>query len=282
MNNIINFNTDKVLLFDIDSHTGFHEHIRCSSLAIIICMQGEGEVEINYSKHKIRKNGVLVIFPLDIVSYISSSADMLCRVLLLPSNTFTPILDDIKIAQFEYIRCVPVQYPSDEYVEFMKTTFSLLEKAHALLDYESFERVTEKQVASMFYVQQSYCVGNKDNTRAACCEYMSRKRELFRKFIKKLVNSHSISREVLFYANEMGISSGYLNEICNEVSGHSAKDIIDSAVAARLKYELSCTSKSIQELSDEYNFPSQSYFSRYFRRMAGVTPSEFRRNHGNV
>ena len=86
-----------------------------------------------------------------------------------------------------------------------------------------------------------------------------------------------MSREVLFYANEVGISSGYLNEVCNEISGHSAKEIIDSAVAARLKYELSYTTKSIQEIADEYNFPSQSYFSRYYKRLSGVTPSDFRK-----
>ena len=86
-----------------------------------------------------------------------------------------------------------------------------------------------------------------------------------------------MSREVLFYANELGVSSGYLNEVCNEISNHTAKEIIDSTVSTKLKYELSYTSKSIQELADEYNFPSQSYFSRYYKRMTGMTPSEFRK-----
>ena len=104
-----------------------------------------------------------------------------------------------------------------------------------------------------------------------------RKRELFKKFIEKIVESYTVSREVLFYANELGVSSGYLNEVCNDVSTHSAKDIIDSAVVSRLKYELSYTSKTIQELADEYCFPSQSYFSRYFKRLTGLTPSEFRK-----
>ena len=108
-------------------------------------------------------------------------------------------------------------------------------------------------------------------------KYIPRKKELFRNFINQLVESHQVSREVLFYANELGVSCGYLNEICNEVSNHSVKEIIDSAVTTRLKYELSYTSKSIQEIADEYNFPSQSYFCRYYKRMTGVTPSDFRK-----
>ncbi|MBR1947583.1 MAG: AraC family transcriptional regulator, partial [Bacteroidaceae bacterium] len=55
-------------------------------------------------------------------------------------------------------------------------------------------------------------------------------------------------------------------------------DIIDQAVSSRLKSELAYTDKSIQELADEYNFPSQSYFSRYYKRMTGLSPTEFRKN----
>ncbi|MBR4967992.1 MAG: AraC family transcriptional regulator [Bacteroidaceae bacterium] len=50
-----------------------------------------------------------------------------------------------------------------------------------------------------------------------------------------------------------------------------------ASLAARLKYELSYTTKNIQELSDDFNFPSQSYFTRYYKRMTGLTPSEFRK-----
>ena len=50
-----------------------------------------------------------------------------------------------------------------------------------------------------------------------------------------------------------------------------------ASLAARLKYELSYTTKNIQELADDFNFPSQSYFTRYYKRMTGLTPSEFRK-----
>ena len=141
---------------------------------------------------------------------------------------------------------------------------------------DEFDKIAGLQISSLSIVQQDYYnkyVVKKDGG----FEYIPRKKELFRKFINELVESHLVSREVLFYANELGVSSGYLNEVCNEVSGHSAKAIIDSAVTAKLKYELSYSAKSIQELSDEYNFPSQSYFTRYYKRMTGLTPSEFRK-----
>ena len=141
---------------------------------------------------------------------------------------------------------------------------------------DEFDKIASLQISSLAVVQQNY-YNKYIAKKESAYEYIPRKKELFRTFIKTLVESHSVSREVLFYANELGVSSGYLNEVCNEVSGHSAKAIIDSAVTARLKYELSYTSKSIQELSDDFNFPSQSYFTRYYKRMTGLTPSEFRK-----
>ena len=163
------------------------------------------------------------------------------------------------------------------YLGYMKQSFELIKTAQSIVSYDNFEKIVVKNVASMFYVQQQYystCTDCNLNFR----EYVSRKKELFRKFIKSVMDSHSLSREVLYYANELGVSCGYMNEVCNEISHHSAKEIIDSAVAARLKYELLYTTKSVQELADEFNFPSQSYFSRYYKRLTGMTPTEFRKN----
>lgn len=277
MNRIIDMNTDRVVVRNLDRNSAFAEHARCNSLALILCLQGEYELEINYSRYHVSSGGMLFVCPLDIVALVNCSDNVDCKLMMLPSGTLTPVMQEINITQFEYMRRKPVMYVGDEHMFFIKQTFLLLEKAQELLDYECFERVAEKQAASLFFIHRSYCSKCDDYTKGVSGDYVSRKRELFRKFINKLLGSHSVSREVLFYANELGMSSGYLNEICNEVSGHSAKYIIDSAVVARLKYELSYTSKSIQELSDEYNFPSQSYFSRYYRRLTGVTPSEFRK-----
>ena len=152
----------------------------------------------------------------------------------------------------------------------------IVKNVHELVPKDKFNSVAVKQLASYMIILNHYfteCCNAKGDYR----ECVSRKRELFGKFIKALIDSHSLSREVLFYANELGVSCGYLNEVCNEVSNHSVKEIIDTAVATRLKYELSYTSKTIQELADEYNFPSQSYFCRYYKRVTGMTPSDFRK-----
>lgn len=263
-------------LLKMDSITCPNEPLRFRNLVLVFCDSGELFFELNYTSYTLKKNGFLIITPLDILTFEKSTADYTSTVLVLPSETFSPILKDINLLNFKYIKQSPVINLQNEYLALYKQILSTLWQMKELVGEDEFDKIAGLQMSSLSVVQQDYYnkyIANKE----AVHDYIPRKKELFRNFINRLVESHQVSREVLFYANELGVSSGYLNEVCNEVSGHSAKAIIDSAVAARLKYELSYTTKSIQELSDAYNFPSQSYFTRYYKRMTGLTPSEFRK-----
>ena len=267
-------------LLKMDEITRPNEPLRFRNLVLVFCESGELTFELNYTSYTLRENGFLIITPLDILTFERSSADYASTVLVLPSEAFSPILKDINLLNFKYIKHTPVVYLQNEYLTLYKQVLSTLWHIKELVAEEEFDKIASLQISSLAVVQQDYYnkyVAPKDNG----FEYISRKKELFRNFIHELLESHQVSREVLFYANELSVSSGYLNEICNEVSGHSAKAIIDSAVTARLKYELSYTSKSVQELAEEYNFPSQSYFTRYYKRMTGLTPSEFRKERAN-
>lgn len=265
-----------VRLLKMDRITRPNEPLRFRNLVLVFCEGGELSFELNYTSYTLKENGFLIITPLDILTFENSSADYCSTVLVLPSESFSPILKDINLLNFKYIKQTPIVYLQNEYLALYKQILSTLWHIKELVAEEEFDKIASLQISSLAVVQQDYYnkyIAQKDNGY----EYIPRKKELFRNFINQLVESHLVSREVLFYANELGVSSGYLNEVCNEVSGHSAKAIIDSAVTARLKYELSYTAKSIQELSDDFNFPSQSYFTRYYKRMTGLTPSEFRK-----
>lgn len=276
MEELRNIDINRISFVELGIEASYCEPVKCNSLVLVLCKSGEVTVEINYVNYTLKKDGFLSVHPYDIVAFKGGSSDFRSQVLILPVTMFTPIIAELKMTHYDYVKKNPLIYFDDKYLKILETTLELIGRASDLLDSERFEQVVVKQVSSLFYIQQQF-YNSKSDYNIELREYISRKKELFRQFIKVLVESHSVSREVLFYANELGVSSGYLNEVCNEISQHTAKEIIDSTVSARLKYELSYTSKSIQELADEYNFPSQSYFSRYYKRMTGMTPSEFRK-----
>jgi AraC-like DNA-binding protein len=40
---------------------------------------------------------------------------------------------------------------------------------------------------------------------------------------------------------------------------------------------LKSTNMTVQQISDELNFPSQTFFGKYFKRRVGMSPKEYRR-----
>lgn len=252
--------------------------IRCNHLVIIYVREGEMKFEQNYVCHHARAHSLVLLFPFDIVMKKEFSRDFKYTALVLPMSLVSPrsVLNNFDFDFFDKLKTESVVQLYGKERDIAGGLFDTLQVIKETFEYEEFEETALLMLHTIFQIYKSHF--KKWDSYSVGKNFETRKRTLFRRFIKSLIASSKNSREVLYYANELGVSSGYLNEVCNEVSSHSAKEIIDSTVVSRLKYELSFTDKSIQELSDEYNFPSQSYLSRYYKRVTGVSPSEFRKN----
>lgn len=112
-------------------------------------------------------------------------------------------------------------------------------------------------------------------------EYERRKRSLqtgtiFEQFMS-LVQEHCMKeREVQFYANRLHITAKYLNAVSKQNSGITASDWIQRYVKERIELLLQDESLSIAQIADEMEFSSRSYFTRYVKKVLGVTPSDYR------
>lgn len=105
---------------------------------------------------------------------------------------------------------------------------------------------------------------------------LSRKQTIFDRFIQ-LVNQHCKEQHQLeYYASRICLTERYLSTVIRQTSGVTAKEWIDRALITRIKIELTHTDKTVACISDELNFPNPSFFCKYFRRITGVTPGEYR------
>jgi AraC-like DNA-binding protein len=60
------------------------------------------------------------------------------------------------------------------------------------------------------------------------------------------------------------------------IKGISVKQWLDEFMMQELKQTLLSTQMSVQEISDEYNFSSADAFHHFFRKHAGMSPSNYR------
>lgn len=95
----------------------------------------------------------------------------------------------------------------------------------------------------------------------------------------KLLSKHGREkRDVQFYAGKLCITTTYLYKICRKVLNSSPKEEIDRQTVSEIKTYLANTDLSIKRIAEELHFEDASYLCRYFRRLTGVSPADYRGN----
>ncbi len=100
---------------------------------------------------------------------------------------------------------------------------------------------------------------------------------IFKEFQNLLQRHYRKEREVSFYADKLCISPKYLSAIVLQQTGKSAIRCINEYVLNECQALLLSSHMSLQEIAYKLNFPSQSVFSKFFKRMTGVSPREYRK-----
>ncbi|MBR1926878.1 MAG: helix-turn-helix transcriptional regulator [Bacteroidales bacterium] len=78
------------------------------------------------------------------------------------------------------------------------------------------------------------------------------------------------------YATSAGLSANYLNRLVKDSTGKPVRDWIEIARLSRAKKLLGSTSMDIIDVAAAVGIDDQSYFSRFFKKQTGMTPTAFR------
>ena len=106
----------------------------------------------------------------------------------------------------------------------------------------------------------------------------SHEQTIFDRFLQ-LVNQHCVQQHQLaYYASRLCLTQRYLGTVVRQASGMTAKDWIDRALVTHIKIELRHSDKPVTQISDELCFPNPAFFSKYFKRLTGVTPQHYRQH----
>ena len=100
---------------------------------------------------------------------------------------------------------------------------------------------------------------------------------IFNRFLQ-LVNDYCHNeRHLSFYAGRICVTERYLSTVIRQTSGITAKEWIDRAVITAAKVMLKHSDMQIAEITERLNFSTPSFFCKYFKRLTGETPQEYRR-----
>jgi AraC-like DNA-binding protein len=105
----------------------------------------------------------------------------------------------------------------------------------------------------------------------------TREAEIHRLFAHELEAGFHKRLSVLDYAKRIGYSETTLSRACVATVGRTAKEAIDLRVALEAKRLLVHSQATVAQIGHRLGFGEPTNFVKFFRRMEGVTPLEFRR-----
>lgn len=103
---------------------------------------------------------------------------------------------------------------------------------------------------------------------------------IHRLFVRELEAHFHERRSVLDYARRLGYSESTLSRACLATAGHTAKHALDLRIALEAKRLLAHSEATVAQVGHRLGFSEPTNFVKFFRRMAGTTPLEFRRQAG--
>lgn len=247
--------------------------IRLGAFTISLCLNGHITTDINMIRYDVQPGDMVITLPKDIIEHKDVSSDIR-GIFFIVSQRFIeeafPKIGEI-LPIFLYIQKYPkIELTANQCFNIQQFYDFFIQR----LKDQSVYR--DKMISSILQALIYYITGLLINSDKR--EKKERKEELLSKFIQLIIKHYKENRTLDFYAEKLFISTKYMSDIIKKTSGLTAHDWIDRYTILEAKILLRSTNKTIQEISNELNFPNHSFFSKYFKHHMGMTPKAYRQS----
>lgn len=173
------------------------------------------------------------------------------------------------------MRCIPISHLQAENLSaLLQVALTTIEHGRQSIFYHESVR---SLILSIVYLLTD-CMATNAGIHADMVRDVNvgRKEDYYKRFTNLVYEHFRQERSVSFYADLLHISPKYLSTLVRQVSGRSATEVIDDCVMVEARNLLRNTDLSIQEIALQLNFSSQSFFGRFFRQHASMSPGQYR------
>ena len=277
--NDISIGSDVILVEDVNSIHAQSiintEPFKLDMSMAIIYDYGEAVFKINMRTYYIKAPAVIIIMIGQTCEVIKYSDDLQGRAIAM-SNTFTDSL--FVDTEGEYTHKLysslinnPLINLDQEHNVFSEY-YQLLKNIVLSPNSEFKIEATRHLTLAMFYGYSHMKHDISSHTMGT-----KRQKDIYTAFLDAIAKHHRHNREIRFYADMLCITAQHLSYVTKKVAGKVASEIIEDYVITEIKALLLSTSMTIQQISDYFNFPSQSVFGKYFKRITGKSPQNYRK-----
>lgn len=163
------------------------------------------------------------------------------------------------------------------YVQLSQDRFLEIETILKKIEQEWNEAKPFTEAIIKTYIQLILALCSQEKAQVAV---VATSRDMMPQFQNLLDQYFLHERSPSFYADILAISPSALSKKTKKVFGKTPTELIQERVILEAKKQLHLTQKSVKEIAQELHFQDEYYFSRYFKKYVGHSPSQFRKEVG--
>jgi hypothetical protein len=246
---------------------------RLKAEIFVLCMGGTLEATINLTDYTIRENDFITLSPGSIIQINKIEGKLKLYFMVFSSKFIEGISKTKSIIDLIYItKSHPILSLPKEFACIYEEFFTLMMKV-----YYKEHSPYNPEILKCMLLSILYRLSDMYHERPIRSEtVLSRSEEICKTFSHLVIQHYTTERSIAYYAKQMNITPTHLSNTVKHVTGKTVMDIISEVVIVDAKAQLKSTNIPIHEISDSLNFPNVSFFGKYFKRLTGMSPQQYR------
>ena len=250
---------------------------RLNALIIGVGTEGETSLTSNLQEFRLKKDSLFIFSPKHILQ-VQSNNRFKAHLIVIAPDFLKRINIDTKrmmplFLQFGSLPCMELTHAESQ---SLRSFISMVEQELKGSETDFSSEIIGGLIAATIYKVGDILTHYLTEHPEVDSPIHNRAEEYFRQFTELLGEHYKHERSVGFYARQLCITPKYLTTLINRISGKSVSEWIDHYVLLEAKTLLKYSNMSVQEIAYYLNFPNQSFFGSYFKRNAGMSPSQYK------
>ena len=236
---------------------------------MMLVTAGSGIHEIDFEKYKVKPGSVFVMKPGQ-MHYWNLSDDIEGFIFFHSKNFYEEVFVQETINDFQFYN----SYQSESVIKLKAITILSLKNLmkEIIVEHNSNAFLKEKKIHSLInLVYLEMAREFVPNKVGATKTYLLTLKK-FDSLIEKNFREMKFAKD---YASELNISEKHLNRIAKTCLNKTSTQLIAERILLEAKRMLIHSGLSVNQIGDELGFNEKSYFVRFFRKNAGLTPKVF-------
>ena len=250
---------------------------RLNALIIGVGTEGETSLTSNLQEFRLKKDSLFIFSPKHILQ-VQSNNRFKAHLIVIAPDFLKRINIDTKrmmplFLQFGSLPCMELTHAESQ---SLRSFISMVEQELKGSETDFSSEIIGGLIAATTYKVGDILTHYLTEHPEVDSPIHNRAEEYFRQFTELLGEHYKHERSVGFYARQLCITPKYLTTLIKRISGKSVSEWIDNYVILEAKTLLKYSNMSVQEIAYYLNFPNQSFFGSYFKRNAGMSPSQYK------